>query len=164
MTIRRPPFVLMAMVALLCGCAVNRASQGRVTMLTIRPPKDAANANVQPYSVPWPRGDDGALLSGETIVLALVGTDGTVQSIRVQSTSGVPALDLAAAESVHRWHFIPAMRNGVPIKGYVRVPVIMNATSQWAGPEFSGPNITKLPSRRSPWGQLTPSNSSAGSP
>lgn len=156
--------VLTVMAVLLGGCMVAPASRGSVKMLTIRPPQDAANANVSPYTVPWPKGSDGALLSGETIVLALVGKDGTVKSIRVASTSGVPALDLAAAESVHRWHFTPATRNGVAIEAYVRVPVMMDPTRSWAGPEPSAPSLTKLPPPRSPWGQLTPSNAPDSTP
>lgn len=160
--------ILVTMLALLGGCAVSAASRSSVPMLTVRPPKDAANADVKPYSVPWPRGSDGALLSGMTVVLALVGQDGTVERISVESTSGVPALDLAAAESVHRWHFVPATRNGVAVKGYVRVPVMMDAASNWAGPQPSAltpvPSMAKLPSTRSAWGQLTPSKSSDGSP
>ncbi|MHA6204904.1 energy transducer TonB [Dyella soli] len=155
--------VLLAIVALLCGCAVAPASRTSGKMLTIRPPKGEANAHVKPYTVPWPQGSDGTLLSGETIVLALVGKDGTVESIRVESTSGVPALDLAAAESVHRWHFTPATRNGVAVKAYVRIPVMMDPTRSWVGPEPVSPSLTRLPSSRPPWGQLTPSKSSEGS-
>jgi len=126
-------------------------------MLTIAPPKDAANANVKPYSVPWPKGEDGSLLFGETIVLALVNTAGAVENIKVESTSGVPALDMAAVEGVRRWHFTPGQRNGIPVEGYVRVPVVMNAGGRGTIQQSWESTTIKLPATQAPWGQLPPS-------
>lgn len=155
--------VLLAIVAFLCACTTSPTSSTRGRMLIIEPPADAVNAGVRPYSIPWPKGADGQLLAGETIVLALVNTAGTVDQVRVESTSGIPALDGAAAESVHRWHFIPATRNGVPIAGYVRIPVMMDPSRNWSASPSSVSTRTGLPTAKSPWGQLTHSSSSDGS-
>jgi protein TonB len=106
-----------------------------IKTLTIPSPNNALNADVPAYSTSWPRGSDGELLSGTTTLMALVGPTGNVSDIKVELSSGSRALDNAAFNAVRRWHFSPARRNGVPIEGYVRVPVAMDGATKGA-PEF----------------------------
>lgn len=101
-----------------------------IKTLTIPSPHNALNADVPAYSTSWPRGSDGELLSGTTTLMALVDPTGNVSDIKVELSSGSRALDLAALNAVRRWHFSPARRNGIPIEGYVRVPVVMNGTTK----------------------------------
>ena len=52
-----------------------------------------------------------------------VGPDGRVRSIAVAASSGRAALDRAASEAVAAWTFEPARRAGIPVGGWVTVPI-----------------------------------------
>jgi periplasmic protein TonB len=52
-----------------------------------------------------------------------IGVDGTPREILVEATSGHTRLDQAALTAVARWKFKPAMRDGVPIDVWTRLPV-----------------------------------------
>lgn len=108
----------------------------RAAKLTIRQPGVAASPAQQPYSIPWPRDEQGRPLAGTTLVLARVDTHGEVVEVRVETSSGQKSLDDAALEGVRRWHFKPAYRDGVPTDAYVRVPVVM---------DFNGPALPYEP-------------------
>jgi protein TonB len=56
------------------------------------------------------RGEEGEVLLSIHIL-----ADGFPDSVVVTKSSGYPALDKAARDAVLRWHFIPALRGGVPV-------------------------------------------------
>jgi TonB family protein len=121
----------VAKVPALAGANFRSASnvaletKAHVTMLTIAAPKSTVTPQDALYSVPWPRGPQGELLTGTTIVLVRVDVSGKVSYIKVDTSSGIPALDTIAVEGVRREHFNPAKRNGIPIEAYARVPIAM---------------------------------------
>lgn len=45
-----------------------------------------------------------------------IDTDGNVVNARIQSSNGVPEVELAVLQQVNSMHFSPAMRNGKPVK------------------------------------------------
>jgi len=53
---------------------------------------------------------------GTTTLSYRIGTDGTVKDVAVTRSSGIDALDKAAAECVATWRFSPAMQNGKPVE------------------------------------------------
>jgi periplasmic protein TonB len=57
---------------------------------------------------------------------ALVGNDGRVQQIVVESSSGYNRLDNAAMEAVRDWKFAPARRGDAAIAQWVIVPINFN--------------------------------------
>lgn len=57
---------------------------------------------------------------------ALVGGDGRVQQIALESSSGYSRLDNAAMESVRDWKFAPARRGDAAIAQWVIVPINFN--------------------------------------
>ncbi len=57
---------------------------------------------------------------------ALVGSDGRVQQIAVESSSGYNRLDNAAMEAVRDWKFAPARRGDAAIAQWVIVPINFN--------------------------------------
>lgn len=61
--------------------------------------------------------------SGEVILAVRVDRDGRPRDVRVDRSSGYPALDRAAASAVRRWRFEPALDAGMPVEGEVRIPV-----------------------------------------
>ncbi|MCS7233653.1 MAG: energy transducer TonB [Synergistetes bacterium] len=50
--------------------------------------------------------------------------DGSVGEVKIVESSGYELLDKAASEEVKNWQFIPAYRNGKPVKSIVRQKVI----------------------------------------
>ena len=53
-----------------------------------------------------------------------VSPEGKTENIKVIKTSGHLLLDQAAKNAVKLWKFEPAHRAGVPVSGFVNVPVI----------------------------------------
>lgn len=80
-----------------------------------------------PYITPWPRDADGHLLAGTTVLMILVSRDGHPVDIVISSSSGYRALDTIAIEGGRRLQFHPALRDGVPVEGYVRFPFDMES-------------------------------------
>lgn len=51
---------------------------------------------------------------GRVVVNVLIGVDGSVQGVAVNTSSGFERLDQAALSSVQRWRFVPGKKGGVP--------------------------------------------------
>ncbi len=60
---------------------------------------------------------------GVVKVRVLVGEDGSPQEISLAKSSGDSALDEAALTAVRDWIFVPAMRNGMPVRSWAVVPI-----------------------------------------
>jgi protein TonB len=62
---------------------------------------------------------------GTTLVMIHVATDGSVSSVQVLDSSGHDSLDDASIRCISaRWHFKPAMENGVPVEGTKEMKVV----------------------------------------
>jgi protein TonB len=102
--------------------AGKAASRGSVASV-------GAQADVLPRKSPlnrppiYPR--DALLAGSEGLVLlrVLVSAQGTVSTLAVERSSGVPALDTSAQSAVARWLFEPARRGRIAIAYEVLVPV-----------------------------------------
>lgn len=53
----------------------------------------------------------------------LVMEDGRVGEVVITRSSHFPDLDRAAEEAVGKWHFDPALRNGVPVRQSALLPI-----------------------------------------
>jgi TonB family protein len=84
-------------------------------------PADAFRLTVRRQDLGTALAFDGA--EGTVGVRALVLADGTVEKIDVADSSGSTVLDHAATETVRRWRFLPATRDGVPIDAYVTLRI-----------------------------------------
>jgi serine/threonine-protein kinase len=76
-------------------------------------------ATVQPT---YPPVALSAGIEGDVVLLAVVGTDGTVTSVEVVR-SAHPLLDDVAKRAVLRYRYKPALRNGAPVSFTVEIPV-----------------------------------------
>ena len=81
----------------------------------IKPPTQTKRVNPV-----YPSIAQTARIQGVVIIEATIGTDGTVQNMRI--LRGIPLLDDAALDAVRQWEFSPTLLDGVP------VPVIMTVT------------------------------------
>lgn len=71
----------------------------------------------------YPTSELAKLHEGRVLVRVFVNTYGLAQDPSVIASSGFPALDTAAVESVSTWRFTPAMRNNVPIGVWISIPI-----------------------------------------
>ena len=62
-------------------------------------------------------------LEGLVVIKVKVSKEGLPLSSSIAASSGHKILDEAAIESVLKWKFIPAKKNGKPINGYVQIPI-----------------------------------------
>lgn len=96
------------------------------------PAPTGANTQPQPIAgqTPAPRYPATALRRGESgtvVVSAVIGVDGMPSNVTVATSSGSRQLDRAAIDAVRRWRFRPALENGQPATGSVRVPIQFDA-------------------------------------
>lgn len=77
----------------------------------------------RPISTPSPEYPSAALrarASGDVVLRIEVGTDGRPSDVAVVGSSRNRALDRAAVQTVRRWRFEPALRDGVPVPATVQ--------------------------------------------
>jgi protein TonB len=75
---------------------------------------------------PTPQFPDGAVAAGRQGVVWLfvsVNAQGTVAAVRVQTSSGFADLDRSALNTIRRWRFKPAQRDGMNVGCDVQVPI-----------------------------------------
>ncbi len=60
---------------------------------------------------------------GTVLLLILVKADGTVGEIQLKTSSGYTRLDQAARQTVKRWQFQPALKEGQPIDFWYELPL-----------------------------------------
>ena len=97
-----------------------------IPTITSAPSSSASNQNVTEksgFSAVYPPAAAKLNHHGTAVLLVLVGTDGTVKDVEVESTSGYTELDQAAMDAVHQWTFNPEIRNGRKVEGYARIPI-----------------------------------------
>jgi periplasmic protein TonB len=78
-----------------------------------------------PISAPKPVYTDWlreARIEGKVLLRVLVGTDGLVKKVVVES--GPKGLDAAAVEAVRRWTFRPGLSDGRPVEVWVAIPIL----------------------------------------
>ena len=75
----------------------------------------------------YPDSARAAGIEGAVVVRALVGSDGHV--LRVEIETSVPGLDAAALAAVKQWRYKPATVNGKPRAVWVGVPVTFHLDS-----------------------------------
>jgi TonB family protein len=88
---------------------------------SVRPPRKVRD--VHPV---YPRSMREAGLEGVVPLEAIIGRDGTVQSLRVVSAQVHPDFARAAIDAVRQWRFDPTLLNGKPVE------VVMNVSVEFA--------------------------------
>jgi len=87
----------------------------------VAPRSDASYlSNPKPF---YPRAARRRGMQGMVILEVEVSIEGLPQKIEIEMSSGFTVLDVAALESVRKWRFVPAQRNGIAVVASVDVPV-----------------------------------------
>jgi len=60
---------------------------------------------------------------GKVVLRVLIDTDGSAAKAEIRSSSGHERLDQAALQTVLRWRYVPARRNGLPEAMWFDIPV-----------------------------------------
>lgn len=67
---------------------------------------------------------------GRVLLRVQILPDGSAGSVAVSKSSGYETLDEAALEAVHKWKFVPAKRDGIPVESVVNVPINFNLKTE----------------------------------
>jgi len=62
-----------------------------------------------------------ARIEGTVVLMAVIGTDGSVKDVRIES--GLPILAQAAMDAVKQWHYKPYMVDGEPVEVDSRITI-----------------------------------------
>ena len=62
-----------------------------------------------------------ARIEGTVVLMAVIGTDGSVKDVRVES--GLPILAQAAIDAVKQWRYKPCMKDGQPVEVDSRITI-----------------------------------------
>lgn len=68
--------------------------------------------------------------SGRVLLKLLVGVDGRVKDVVVEESDPAGVFDAATVEAARAWVLKPALKDGRPIEGWVRVPVDFEAPAK----------------------------------
>jgi protein TonB len=81
----------------------------------MRVPGRIAEANlVYDVAPKYPQEAGRERIEGTVVLMAVIGKDGTVHDVRVES--GLPVLAQAAIEAVKQWRYRPYLLNGEPVE------------------------------------------------
>jgi TonB family protein len=105
-------------------------------LLLLTLPALAANREPSPIEIVQPTYSPEARsveLEGVAILGARIGVDGLAHDIQVHRPIGL-GLDERAVEALMQWRFAPALRDGLPVERYVRIPITFSLpqrSSRW---------------------------------
>jgi bla regulator protein blaR1 len=91
------------------------------------PPASVRGAQFAPVPPVYPSAAAKNHQSGSVVMKVLVGEDGKVKDAVVERSEPAGVFDEASLEAVRNWRFTPAMENGKPVEGWVRVPIDFQA-------------------------------------
>ncbi|MEO8366870.1 MAG: energy transducer TonB [Pseudoxanthomonas sp.] len=69
-------------------------------------------------------------ISGTTVLVVTIGTEGKPTEVKLAQSSGDERLDKSALERVPSWQFNPPTRNGQPFAQTIQIPVNFKAPAE----------------------------------
>lgn len=93
---------------------------GSESAMVMEAPPELLPGNLQPT---YPPAALAGNLKGVVTIRAQVLTNGQVGEMFVRPPRAAPMLEQAAMETVRRWRFKPARRNGEPVPAWVNIPI-----------------------------------------
>jgi protein TonB len=93
-----------------------------MTIKRIRVASRVAEANlIHDVTPQYPPEAGRARIEGTVVLLAVIGTDGSVKDVRIES--GLPILAQAAMDAVKQWRYKPYMIDGEPVEVDSRITI-----------------------------------------
>jgi protein TonB len=104
------------------GVPVMAKASEPTPMKRIRLPQRIVEANlIHDVTPTYPPEAGRARIEGKVVLLAVIGKDGRVQDVRVES--GLPILAQAAMDAVKQWCYRPYLLNGEPVEVDSRITI-----------------------------------------
>lgn len=103
-----------------------------------------SDKDVQAMATPapaYPNLAEGAHISGNVMLLMDVAVDGSVSNVVVEQAEPAGVFDAAAIAAAKAWKFSPAMIDGKPVAGRVRVPITFEAPPVKKKPGKAGSGV-----------------------
>ena len=97
---------------------------------------DITSKNTNPPLYPADAARNG--VSGKVMVVVDVGADGSVVAVKIEKSDPAGVFDDAVMAAVQKWKFEPAIENGKPVAGRVRVPVDFQVDPPAEAPHDNG--------------------------
>jgi len=91
---------------------------------------DTTDPSIIHAPIQYPSSARSAGEEGTVLVVAKVDGSGRAVDAKIDKSSGHPDLDAAALQSISRWSFRPATKNGKPVAHWVAVPVNFQLTHE----------------------------------
>jgi protein TonB len=79
---------------------------------------------------PYPRNAHRLGIEGTVILQAEVNEDGVPLQVRIFQSSGNDLLDESALNTVSKWNFKPARKDGVMVRAFVKIPITFSLRSR----------------------------------
>lgn len=93
------------------------------TKIVADTPATPEASSVERHPPQWPGTVEANQLSGEVVVLVLLDSDASKDSVRIAQSSGDAGIDNAAEFAANEWTYVPAMLDGKPVRSVLRVPM-----------------------------------------
>jgi protein TonB len=117
-----PDGVLSEVMGSARGVAVLAKAPDPMPVKRVRVPARIAEANlIHDVAPTYPAEAGRARIEGTVVLMAVIGEDGTVKDVRVES--GLPILAQAAIDAVKRWRYKPYTLNGEPVEVDSRITI-----------------------------------------
>jgi len=103
-----------------------------------------SDKDIQAMATPapaYPELAKGAHVSGKVMLLVDVALDGSVSNVVVEQAEPAGVFDAAAIAAAKAWKFSPAMIDGKPVAGRVRVPITFEAPPTKKKPGETGTGV-----------------------
>jgi protein TonB len=117
----------MAM-AIACSSALAACSADKAPQAPVTAPTELAAVDTPKPDYPLELACAG--ISGTTVLVVTIGTEGKPTQVRLSQSSGDERLDRSAQERVPSWRFNPPTRNGKPFAQTIQIPVNFKAPAE----------------------------------
>ena len=126
MPLSTPAYSLM--VAIACSAALVACNADKAPQAPVIAPTELAAVDTPKPDYPLELACAG--ISGTTILVVTIGTEGKPTKVLLSQSSGDERLDKSALERVPSWRFNPATSNGKPYAKTIQVPVNFRAPAE----------------------------------
>lgn len=90
--------------------------------------RDVASVALAPPTYPKTALEQG--ISGKVVLIVDVAADGSVAAAKVERADPAGVFDASALETVKKWRFTPATKDGKPVASRIRVPIEWRADGE----------------------------------